>query len=235
MRDLKRRSGEVEVMDDLNCEGEIVAQTLKELNVINSRLGGNKISTNALASLIRGRQNEVLKLADLGCGGGDIIRLFSDWAATKLYHLEITGVDANGFIVDHARKNLRGVQNVTFRQQNILSREFARQKFDIIHCSLFLHHFTDDELVHLFVRFKKQSRLGIIINDLHRHWLAYYSIKLLTSLFSRSSMVKFDAPLSVARGFRRGEILALLEKAGIENYQVNWRWAFRWEVVIRSS
>ena len=121
-------------MDDLNCNGEVVAQTLRELNIINTRLGGNKISINALAALVRGRQNEVLKLADLGCGGGDMIRLFSDWAVKNHYHLEITGVDANVFIIDHARKNLRGVQNVTFRQQNILSGEFARQKFDIIHC-----------------------------------------------------------------------------------------------------
>jgi len=232
---LKNRSGEVEIMDDLNGQGAVVEQTLKELDIINNRLGGNKISLNALSELVRGRKSEALKVADLGCGSGDMLNLFSQWALRNNYHFELTGIDANRFIVDYARQALKGIRNVTFKVENILSREFTRQKFDIIHCCLFLHHFTDEELIHLLDNFKKQSSLGIIINDLHRHWLAYYSIKLLTYLFSKSTMVKFDGPLSVARAFRKNELIELLEKAGIKNYQINWRWAFRWQVIIDFS
>lgn len=232
---LKNRSGEVEIMDDLNGQGAVVEQTLKELDIINNRLGGNKISLNALSELVRGRKSEVLKVADLGCGSGDMLNLLSQWALHNNYHFELTGIDANRFIVDYARQALKGIRNVTFKVENILSREFTRQKFDIIHCCLFLHHFTDAELINLLDNFKKQSSLGIIINDLHRHWLAYYSIKLLTYLFSRSTMVKFDGPLSVARAFRKNELIELLEKAGIKNYQINWRWAFRWQVIIDFS
>ena len=232
---LKNRSGEVEIMDDLNGQGAVVEQTLKELDIINNRLGGNKISLNALSELVRGRKSEALKVADLGCGSGDMLNLLSQWALHNNYHFELTGIDANRFIVDYARQALKGIRNVTFKVENILSREFTRQKFDIIHCCLFLHHFTDAELINLLDNFKKQSSLGIIINDLHRHWLAYYSIKLLTYLFSRSTMVKFDGPLSVARAFRKNELIELLEKAGIKNYQINWRWAFRWQVIIDFS
>ncbi len=235
MMNLKNRSGEVEIMDDLNGQGAVVEQTLKELDIINNRLGGNKISLNALSELVRGRKSEVLKVADLGCGSGDMLNLLSQWALHNNYHFELTGIDANRFIVDYARQALKGIRNVTFKVENILSREFTRQKFDIIHCCLFLHHFTDAELINLLDNFKKQSSLGIIINDLHRHWLAYYSIKLLTYLFSRSTMVKFDGPLSVARAFRKNELIELLEKAGIKNYQINWRWAFRWQVIIDFS
>ena len=78
------------------------------------------------------------------------------------------------------------------------------------------------------------SVLGFFINDLHRHPFAYYSIRILTSLFSKSYLVKNDAPLSVLRGFKKKELSALLDKAGISNYTIQWKWAFRWLVIVRS-
>ena len=83
-----------------------------------------------------------------------------------------------------------------------------------------------------FQSFKQQARLGIIVNDIHRHPLAYYSIKWLTGLFSKSAMVKFDAPLSVLRAFTRKELEQILLKAEIEHYELSWKWAFRWQLVI---
>jgi hypothetical protein len=99
---------------------------------------------------------------------------------------------------------------------------------------LFFHHFTADQLVDVLGSLKSQCRVGIVINDLHRHPLAYYSIKLLTQFFSKSSMVKFDAPLSVMRGFTRLEWEEILRQAGITDYTLKWKWAFRWEILIRS-
>jgi hypothetical protein len=74
--------------------------------------------------------------------------------------------------------------------------------------------------------------VGFIINDIHRHWLAYYSIKLLTRIFSRSMMVRFDAPLSVLRAFRKKELEVILRNAGISNFKIKWMWAFRWQVIV---
>ncbi|MBA4057205.1 MAG: SAM-dependent methyltransferase, partial [Marivirga sp.] len=71
-----------------------------------------------------------------------------------------------------------------------------------------------------------------IINDIHRHSLAYYSIRLLTKVFSKSSMVKFDAPLSVRRAFTKKELLEILNEAGIKKYTIQWKWAFRWQVLV---
>jgi len=222
-------------MDDFTCEGQIVEQTLRELEVINSKLGGNKISLHGLIALLNDKNGQVFKVADLGCGGGDILKLFNHWGEKHNKHFELVGIDANPFIIDYARKNLKGIQNISFKTQNILTKEFRTQNFDIIHCSLFLHHFTEEELIYLLSNFKKQARIGVVINDLHRHWLAYYLIKILTKLFSKSSMVKYDAPLSVARAFRKNEIIELLNQAGIERYEIKWRWAFRWEIIISTD
>jgi hypothetical protein len=76
------------------------------------------------------------------------------------------------------------------------------------------------------------SKKAVIINDLHRHPLAYYSIGLLTTLFSKSPMVKHDSKVSVMRSFRRKELESLLEKAGAKVYTIKWMWAFRWQVII---
>lgn len=234
MQSLKTRSMDLEIMDDLDCDGEVVEQTLRELEFINSTLGGNDISIGGLNSLLGKRNGQVFKVADLGCGGGDMLQLFKKWADTNNKHLELCGIDANSFIIDYARENLKGIQNVSFKTENVFNKSFTVQKFDIIHCSLFLHHFTEEELVHLFTKFKDQVRIGFIINDLHRHWLAYYSIKVLTQLFSKSSMVKYDAPLSVRRAFRKKELQDILRKAGITNYQLKWKWAFRWQLIYSS-
>ena len=78
---------------------------------------------------------------------------------------------------------------------------------------------------------KQHSTVGFFINDLHRHPLAYYSIKWLTGLFSKSYMVKNDAPLSVLRGFKRGELETFNVQCSILNAQLKWKWAFRWLLI----
>ena len=78
---------------------------------------------------------------------------------------------------------------------------------------------------------EKEITKGFFINDLHRHWLAYYSIQNITRIFSRSYLVKNDAPLSVARGFKKDEWKELMKNAGIQNYSISWRWAFRYLIV----
>ena len=73
---------------------------------------------------------------------------------------------------------------------------------------------------------------AVVINDLHRHWFAYYSIKAITAVFSKTYLVKYDAPLSVARALTRSEWEEILRLADIRNYSLKWRWAWRWELII---
>lgn len=226
---LETRSEELEIMDDLDISGPVINQTLKELNTINKRLGGNQISVSSFKRLHDTHQG--LVLADLGCGGGDIMAEMARWSRKKNLESTFIGIDANPHIVDYAEKNTQEYQEISYQSINIFSDEFSRQSFDIIHCCLFLHHFSTEELIKLFKQFKKQAKVGVIINDLHRHPVAYWSIKILTTLFSRSSMVRNDASVSVARGFKKQELISILREAGIEKYKLNWKWAFRWKLV----
>ncbi|MEO9482546.1 MAG: methyltransferase domain-containing protein [Ekhidna sp.] len=226
---LEKRSEELEIMDDLDISGPVITQTLRELNTINRRLGGNQISVSAYKNFAKKREN--ISLADLGCGGGDIMAEMAKWTRKKNIKSTFIGVDANPHIVEYAETNTKEYPEISYESINIFSEEFKKLNVDIIHCCLFVHHFTSQELATLFRQFKDQAGLGVIINDLHRHPLAYWSIKLLTSLFSKSEMVKNDASISVARGFKKAELIKILREAGIEQYKLSWKWAFRWKLV----
>lgn len=217
-------------MDDLNISGPVIAQTLRELNTINKRLGGNQISISAYKKFAKIKNDMVL--VDLGCGGGDIMAEMARLSRKKSHRSTFIGIDANPHIVEYAQENTKTYPEISYQSINIFSDEFKKQQFDIIHCCLFLHHFASDELVSLFKQFKDQSRVGIIVNDLHRHPLAYWSILFLTTLFSKSSMVRNDASISVARGFKKHELKEILSKAGIKQYKLSWKWAFRWKLEI---
>ena len=231
-----KRSTKEEIMDDLNCQGEVVSQTLRELEIINTWLGGNQVTLNALTKCLKqadlASDNKPLRIADLGCGGGDMLKLIAEQFRKKGTPVELIGIDANPFILDYARKNTKDFKEICFQQFDVLSPNFKKEKYDIVNCTLFCHHFDDLSLKKLLNQLKDQTSHAIIINDIHRHWLAYHSIKWLTAIFSKSEMVRYDAKISVLRSFRKEELERTIKEAGFINFSIEWKWAFRYEVII---
>jgi SAM-dependent methyltransferase len=221
-----------ELMDDLTLATEELRQNLDELETINTWLGGYQPVLSALARLrSRFPPGHPLRLADLGSGGGDTLRHIAGWARRQRQPVKLVGIDANEFMLHYAAAKSAAYPEISYRQVDIFSPEFAAQPYDVLTASLFCHHFTDAELVDLLRRWHQQAAVAVIINDLHRHPLAYYSIKLLTKLFGGSRLVQHDAPLSVVRAFSRADWQRLLAQAGIVTYELRWCWAFRWQVV----
>jgi SAM-dependent methyltransferase len=109
-----------------------------------------------------------------------------------------------------------------------LSLPFEPGAFDVVTAALFLHHFADDEAVHVLRQMQTLARDGIVVNDLHRHPLAFYGLKLLSYLLPVSEMFAHDGPLSIRRGFRRDELRRLADHADLTHASVRWHWAFRW-------
>jgi len=229
----RQRSYEEELMDDLQSSGEVIEQTLKELEIINRLLGGNYITLRGIEKKLKDevKNGEPISIVDLGCGGGDMLVLIAKWARKKGISLKLIGVDANPHIVAYAQSHTQDYPEISYLSLDIFSSEFQKESYDLFITSLFTHHFEEERLVELFRLIKQQSRLGFINNDLHRHWLAFYSIKWLTRLFSKSKMVQNDAPLSVLRGFKRKELREILKKANIDDFSLRWMWAFRWQLL----
>jgi 2-polyprenyl-3-methyl-5-hydroxy-6-metoxy-1,4-benzoquinol methylase len=232
MTDLSKRSCETELMDDLQASGQIIDVTLKELEKINLLLGGNYVTIDGIDKLLGDGHSGKVSIADVGCGSGDILKLIRKSLAKKGVEAELIGIDANPNIVAYAQAHCPADCKIRFESLNIFSDEFKKREFDIVTGTLFFHHFTNEELVGFFGNLKDRVRVGVIINDIHRHWFAYYSIKWLTAAFSRSAMVKNDAAVSVSRAFRKQELRDILERSGIRKYSIKWMWAFRWQVII---
>ena len=226
----RHRSYEKEFLDNSIIATGDLYQNLIELDIINAYLGGYKASLKGLSEILK--LNTTIKtILDIGFGGGDSIKLFSNFALKSKLKLFFYGVDLNNDCINYANDNLSEIPNkklICDYYRNITPELLG--KIDLIHCSLFLHHLNDEEIISL-LKFCKQHNCILLANDLHRNPLAYYSIKVLTYLFSKSWMVKNDACLSVKRAFKKSELKALLEKAGYTDYAIKWSWAFRYIVI----
>ncbi len=225
------RSEEEEIMDDFSIDDEGLHRTLEELEFINRWLGGNAITIGALKEVLaQCDTRQTVRIADLGCGSGDMLRLIHD-AFADHYNLELVGIDANQAVVRHAKEKNGSKYPIQYHTMDILGESFRKETYDIVLCTLFLHHFPEKLLEDILRRLQPQTQKALIINDLHRHPLAYYSIALLTRLFSRSYMTRYDAKLSVLRAFSKKELAEVLQKSGWRLSSMHWRWAFRWKAI----
>ncbi|MBA3665202.1 MAG: methyltransferase domain-containing protein [Bacteroidetes bacterium] len=207
-------------------------RNLDELHIINKQLGGYAVTRSGLRKILSstGSVNNIL---DIGFGGGHAISQMREFADSNKVKLFFYGVDNKNECLSYAERHLSGMENkqlICDDFRNVPAR--LLEKTDVIHCSLFLHHLNNQEIISLF-KFAREKRCIILANDLHRHWLAFYSIKVLTSLFSKSILVKNDAPLSVKRGFKKRELVHLLKEAGFTNFSVKWCWAFRYRIIAK--
>ncbi|MCY7350380.1 MAG: methyltransferase domain-containing protein [Cytophagaceae bacterium] len=234
MPDFSQRSHQPELMDDLTLASDDLRRNLRELEITNRLLGGNGVTLRGIDELLNSQFsifNAQFTIADLGCGGGDMLRLMARWLRKKNLRAMLTGLDANAFMLRYAGQHTQTFPEIQYQQLDVFSEEFRLLSFDVVTMTLFCHHFNEEQLVDLFTTLRRQTRLGIVINDLHRHPLAYYSIWLIAKLLRTSYLYQHDSRLSVLRAFRRAELEILLRRAGFTRYQIRWRWAFRWEVV----
>ena len=232
MPDFSKRSYQKELLDADDIPFNDIKQNMHELDVINTWLGGHQITIQGIACLLSGvHQPSVLIICEIGCGGGDNLRAVQQYCKKRNVNVKLIGIDINPHCIAYAQSRIENT-DIEFICSGYANLSFA-VKPDIIFSSLFCHHFTANELQQQFVWMKKHSSLGFFVNDLHRHPLAFYSIKLLTALLSKSYLVKNDAPLSVARGFKKNELTELLQQSYILHYQLKWKWAFRWLLIVK--
>ena len=229
MPDFSQRSTEDEIMDNFGLSPDELHPVLKELDVINRLLGGFSVYYDAFKTLKIESGNSI---SDWGCGGGDTFKVLQKHFDKKRIHPKYIGVDATPATLDYAKKQFENHKNVSFVLADVLKEDFQKNEFDFVISSLFTHHFEDEAWVKLIQKMIAASKKAVVINDLHRHPFAYYSIGWLTYWFSKSPMVKHDSKVSVLRSFKRKELEVLLEKAGAKIYTIKWMWAFRWQVII---
>jgi SAM-dependent methyltransferase len=227
MISFKQRSYQKELLDRDDIPFADIRQNMKELDAINSKLGGHDITLKGVRSFTDVlKSGGIIRILEIGCGGGDNLRIVKHFAERNGLNVQLSGVDINPECIAFARSRNEN-SGIDFACSDYIDYKPGISP-DIIFSSLFCHHFTEPELLYMLLWMKENSRSGFFINDLHRHPLAYYSISFLTRLFSQSRLVKNDAPLSVKRGFRKEDWKKLFRAAGLAGYKIHWCWAFRW-------
>ena len=216
-----KKSYQKELLDaDEISEADLI-QNLKELKFINTYLGGHDVIKKGLKRF--GKEHH--KILEIGSGGGDNLMMLKK----NFPENEYAGLDIKEVCIAYSSS----LDSEIFWIKEDYKKHQPEKTYDLIFNSLFCHHFDDESLVEMLKWMNKNSTKGFFIGDLHRHKLAHFSIKFLTKLFSKSYLVKNDAPLSVQRGFTKKEWEILLKKARIENYSISWCWAFRHLIVVK--
>lgn len=228
------RTPKAELMDDFSIYGAELRDTLDKLAIINRWLGGNKVTLNGLKKVLKDHpKNKPVTLVDLGCGGGDLLRLVAEFGNQNGFIFKIIGIDANEDAVEYARTLTQRYPEIQFLHCDIFSEEFKLVEYDLVLTTLFLHHFNEDQLVEFLPEVLKKASMGIIVNDLHRHPMAYHSFKLLSSVI-KNKMVIEDGLTSVLKGFKREELERISGKIGAKS-QIKWKWAFRYQWIIQNK
>jgi 2-polyprenyl-3-methyl-5-hydroxy-6-metoxy-1,4-benzoquinol methylase len=224
------RSPKKELLDFGGIPFEAIRKNMKELEFINKYLGGHNTTIDGFKQLANSKKE--ITVCEIGCGGGDNLMAIYSWCKKENIDVRLIGIDINSNCIAIAKSKYNN-SAFNFLTSDYRDFTFTNSRPEIIFSSLFCHHFNNEELEFMFSWMMNNSSTGFFINDLHRNSVAYHSIHFLTKIFSNSYLVKNDAPLSVLRGFVRKEWELILERAGLNSYSLQWKWAFRWLLVVK--
>lgn len=224
----------MELMDDFSIRDARLRQALEELRGVNRWLGGTSATMAILGPWLRAQAHRPVRLLDLATGIADFPEYLVRWADSEGLDVSVVAVDFNPATVAFAKETLderlsaRLRERITVVTGDALSLDAAPETFDAATTALFMHHLPDEKAVALLQEMSRLTRSGFVVNDLHRHILAYYGIRLIATVLPVSEMVRHDGPISVLRGFTYSELMAIALSAGIPEAKVRWHWAFRW-------
>lgn len=219
---LRQRSSEPELMDQGGISFQEFHHCLRSLEAINTWTLAYRPTLRWLRPWLRTTQR--LSILDAGSGGGDMLRRIEKKARNK--NLDLIGVDLNPWSKQSALMT-SSHSSARYATADIFHFQPERE-IDLIICSLFTHHLSDEQLIEFLRWIDARASKGWFINDLHRHPLPYHFIRLSTQLLSRNRLVRNDAAVSVAKSFTADDWRRLLDRAGIgDRARIQWYFPFR--------
>lgn len=232
MINTQQRSEAPEIMDDFAMEGDMLSDALDKIAGINRFLGGNSITIDGVNQLLRNAENKEIRILDAGCGNGDMLRELAKYANKHQLNFKLTGIDANAFTIDYAAKLSVSYPSINYCCTDIFNHLEEDNNYDIILCTLTLHHFKDPEILRLLAQFRQKATLGIVINDLQRSALPYYLFQIVCFVFRLNEMSRTDGLVSILRGFKRKDLTGYAHQLNVKNSLIRWKWAFRYQWII---
>jgi len=226
------RSEETELMDEAVHDPAELAENFRDIRRVNHLFGGTSIVLRHLPRVLDlPSVPQPITLLDLATGCGDIPLAISRWAARRGLPVTIVATDSSPAILELAREQIADQPNITLARYDARAVPLPDRQFDIVLCSLSLHHFSPDDAVRVLREMDRLARSGFIVNDLRRGRLGYAAAWIASRLTTRNRLTRNDAPLSVRRAYTPAELFDLLRRAGIAHATITTHLWFRMAAV----
>lgn len=210
------RSEDARELLDGPLEPDLLAGNLRDLSRVNRWLGGAALSWRALRTVLADLPTcDAVSLLDVGTGAADIPRELVRRAAGIGCRLEVEATDVRPEIVSAARELVAGVGAVNVSLVGDSELDHPDASFDVVHCSLVLHHLDPEPAGRLLAEMARVARRAVIVNDLDRAWRWWLAAWLMSHLATANPYTRHDAPLSVRRAYRPPEVATLAAEAGL--------------------
>lgn len=234
--DLKHRDRQPELMDDPALDSGQHQRALNGLRRVNQFSRSTAMlwpAVRAVSEQINGRP---LRILDIASGGGDVVLRLAAKAWLSRVEVEITGCDISPFAVEHATELVRRapLNNLEFVVEDAIHGTLDGP-YDIVMCSLFLHHLPEDDAMILLRRMKELATQRVLVNDLRRTRLGYVLAWAGCRLLTRSPIVHTDGPLSVRAAFSVDEVQRLADESGLQGARITTHWPQRFLLDWRAS
>jgi SAM-dependent methyltransferase len=210
---------EPELMDRPDVNKEWLREELEILQKIN-RFGAHRLMLRYVSQLLGSTKVDVLRVLDLATGAADIPRAIVAWAREKGIRVKVTAIDRNDEVLRSAREWCRDWPEIQLERCDLLELPHGPESFDIVLCSLALHHFKADDAVRILRRINEIARVGYAVNDLQRSWFTIWTAELLALTIMRSPIVRHDGPQSFRAAFTVRELLGMAAQARMTNFRV---------------
>ncbi|HEY0005304.1 MAG TPA: methyltransferase domain-containing protein [Pyrinomonadaceae bacterium] len=221
------RSYELEHLDKGDYTPEEYEGCLVELRRVNEYLGDASALRHSLFPEIERAGLKSFSVLDVGAGSGELLRVICAWARETKRGARLTGLELNARSARSILEESRGLEEISSLRGDVFRLPFTDQSFDYVICSLFTHHFKDDEVVAALSEMGRVSQRGIFVIDLHRHPVAFYLYNTVGRLFLHNRLIREDGSLSILRSFRPHELEALAHRAHLREISVKRRFPFR--------
>jgi 2-polyprenyl-3-methyl-5-hydroxy-6-metoxy-1,4-benzoquinol methylase len=215
---------EPEIMDQPGLDIDRHRHALRGLERINAWSGSVRWFWPALRALAHRQAPRPVRVLDVGSGGGDVLRAIRRRAARAGLAMVLEGCDRSAAAVAFAQERAAAAgADVRFFVADLLQQDLPGD-YDAVVCSLFLHHFSEEQAVSVLRRMAAASRGLVLINDLRRCFAGWLLAHTAGRLLTTSPVVHVDGPRSVAAAWTRAEILTLARRAGLAGatYRAYW-------------
>ncbi|MGO3147830.1 MAG: methyltransferase domain-containing protein [Leucobacter sp.] len=198
----------LELMDDPDCDPQRLRRTLKRFTLINrvvSHWDGAYRShlQPVLAGLVpRGRP---VRLLDIGCGGGDVLRRIVQHARSDGIDVVALGIDPDSNAIEVANRKST-THGVIFRETTSGTLVREGERFDIVVSNHLLHHLTAAEFDAVVADSEMLSTSLCVHSDIARSRLAFATYAAAAAPFSPGTFAYVDGLRSIRRSYTSAEL-----------------------------